>query len=84
MPVVEISNKVFEFVVNGEGVTLRSPTLQEAKDYELRIASIDQSEHVFALRSYLAQLGLPPQVFDKMDAHAAQQLVEHLVGAKKK
>lgn len=83
---LELTRATVEVKLDGKVHTLRMPTYKEGIVYkhELSLSKDDDIKSADMLIAYLSKLGLPAEVSESLEINHLEQVLEFILGAKKK
>lgn len=69
----------------GEKITLRCPTYKEGKDYRDQLSALEKdADATEVLMNFLEKMGLPKEKFMELEFSHVNEVMEFLLGTKKK
>lgn len=83
---LELTRTTIEVKLDGKEYTLRMPTYKEGILYkhEIKLLQDDDVKASERLVEYLSKLGLPKEVSESLEIGHLEQVLEFILGAKKK
>lgn len=84
---LKYSDDELKFDYKGNVVSLRYPTAKQKKDWEsncLKIGTGEVEKDFFEYhKEFMVELGIPAEVYDKMQWKALEEVTQYLLGQKK-